>query len=192
MKSFNKLCRQTFACNQDAEKALARWIEEQDYIQVVEAKIIKDVVYQGRGRPKLDAQGEKVYQISGQLATSIRKKETEEDETGCFIIATNDIDIKLTMDEFLSHYKSQQSVERGFRFLKSPDFLTSYLFLKKPERIEALLKVMTCSLMIYAALEHLIRTRLRETKMYFPDMKNKPTQNPTAKWVFSCFTGVYS
>lgn len=45
MKSFNKLCRQTFACDQDAEKVLARWIEEQDYIQVVEAQIIEDVVY---------------------------------------------------------------------------------------------------------------------------------------------------
>ena len=191
MKSFNKLCRQTFACDQDAEKALARWIEEQDYIQVVDAKIIEDVIYQGRGRPKHNAQGEKVYQVSGQLTTSIRKKKTKEDETGCFIIATNDVDIKLTMDEFLSHYKSQQSVERGFRFLKSPDFLTSSLFLKKPERIEALLMVMTCSLMIYAALEHLIRTRLREKEMFFPDMKKKPTQNPTAKWVFSCFTGVH-
>ena len=95
------------------------------------------------------------------------------------------------MDEFLSHYKSQQAVERGFRFLKSPDFLTSSLFLKKPERIEALLMVMTCSLMIYAALEHLIRTRLREKEMFFPDMKKKPTQNPTAKWVFSCFAGVH-
>ena len=123
MKSFNKLCRLAFACNQDAEKALARWIEEQDYIQVFDAKIIEDVVYKGRGRPKHDAQGEKVFQISGQLATSIRKKETKEDESGCFIIATNDTNIKLTMAEFLSHYKAQQSVERGFRFLKSPDFL---------------------------------------------------------------------
>ena len=148
-------------------------------------------MFKGRGRPKHDVQGEKVYQIWGQLATSIRKKEAKEDETGCFIIATNDTDIKLTMDEFLSHYKAQQTVERGFRFLKSPDFLTSSLFLKKPERIEALLMVMTCSLMVYAALEHLIRTRLRETEMFFPDMKNKPTQNPTAKWVFSCFTGVH-
>ena len=40
------------------------------------------------------------------------------------------------MDEFLSHYKSQQSVERGLRFLKNSDFLTSSLFLKKPESIE--------------------------------------------------------
>ena len=160
MKSFNKLCRQTFACDQDAEKALVRWLKEQDYAQVFDIKIIENVAYQGRGRPKQDAQGEKIYQVTGKLATSIRKKETKEDETGCFIIATNDIDNKLTMDEFLSHYKSQQAVERGFRFLKSPDFLTASLFLKKPERIEALLMVMTCSLMIYAALEHLISKRL--------------------------------
>ncbi len=191
MKSFNKLCRETFACAQDAEKALARWLKEQDYLQAFDIKLIEDVVYQGRGRPKQDVQGEKVFQLTGQLATSIRKKETKEEETGCFIIATNDIGNKLTMDELLSHYKSQQAVERGFRFLKSPDFLTSSLFLKKPERIEALLMVMTCSLMVYAALEHLIRTKLREKEMFFPDMKKKPTQNPTAKWVFSCFTGVH-
>jgi transposase len=47
------------------------------------------------------------------------------------------------MQFILDEYKSQQAVERGFRFLKSPDFLTSSLFLKKPERIEALLMVVT-------------------------------------------------
>ena len=86
--------------------------------------------------------------------------------------------------------KSQQAVERGFRFLKSPDFLTSSLFLKKPERIEALLMIMTCSLMIYAGIEHMIRRRLAEENAFFPDMKKKPTQRPTAKWVFFCFQGV--
>ncbi len=55
-----------------------------------------------------------------------------------------------------------------FRFLKSPDFLTSSLFLKKPERIEALLMIMTCSLMIYAALEHLIRRNLAQQQRIFP------------------------
>ncbi len=64
------------------------------------------------------------------------------------------------MEKMLSFYKSQQSVERGFRFLKSPDFLISSLYLKKPERIEALLMVMTCCLMIYAALEYKIRQEL--------------------------------
>ena len=91
----------------------------------------------------------------------------------------------------LDAYKSQQSVERGFRFLKSPDFLTSSLFLKKPECIETLLMVMTCSLMIYAALELRIRTALKEQDQYFPDIKKKPSQNPTARWVFLCFTGIH-
>lgn len=48
-----------------------------------------------------------------------------------FMLATNDLSAKLTMEKMLSLYKSQQSVEKGFRFLKSPDFLTSSLYYKK-------------------------------------------------------------
>ena len=64
------------------------------------------------------------------------------------------------------------------------------MFLKKPERIEALLMIMTCSLMVYAGIEHLIRQRLAEKNAFSPDMKKKPTQRPTAKWVFFCFQGI--
>ena len=117
-------------------------------------------------------------------------KEEAEDFNGLFILGTNDLNEALDMQFLLDEYKSQQAVERGFRFLKSPDFLTSSLFLKKPERIEALLMIMTCSLMIYAALEHLIRRSLIEKNAFFPDMKKKPTQKPTAKWVFFCFQGI--
>jgi transposase len=53
--------------------------------------------------------------------------------------------------------------------------------------IEALLMIMTCSLMVYAGIEHLIRKRLAEQDSSFPDMKKKPTQRPTARWVFFCF-----
>jgi len=60
------------------------------------------------------------------------------------------------------------------------------LFLKKPEHIEALLMVMTCCLMVYATLEHLIRRELAATHTFFPDMKKKPT----ARWVFFCFQGI--
>ncbi len=94
------------------------------------------------------------------------------------------------MEQLLEHYKSQQSVEKGFRFLKSPDFLTSSIYLKKAERIEALLMVMTSCLMVYASLEHQIRKTLKEKKRYFPDQKKKPGQNPTARWVFQCFENI--
>ena len=103
------------------------------------------------------------------------------------MLATNYLSEALTMEKMLSLYKSQQSVEKGFRFLKSPDFLTSSLYLKKPERIEVLLMVMTCCLMVYAALEHKIRRELKAQSAYFPDLKYKPCQNPTARWVYFCF-----
>jgi transposase len=90
----------------------------------------------------------------------------------------------------LSIYKSQQVVEKGLRFLKSPDFLTSIFYVKKPERIEALLMVMTTCLMVYAALEHTIRKQLKAQDEYFLDTKKKPTQTPTARWVFQCFMRV--
>ncbi len=93
--------------------------------------------------------------------------------------------------EVLETYKSQQSVERGFRFLKSPDFLVSAFFLKKPERIEALLMVMTLCLLVYSSIEHRVRTKLRENGENFLNQKRKPTQNPTARWVFFCFLGLH-
>ena len=51
--------------------------------------------------------------------------------------------------------------------------------------------IMTCSLMVYAALEHRIRQYLKEKELTFPDMKNKPSQTPTARWVFQCFGGIH-
>jgi len=51
--------------------------------------------------------------------------------------------------------------------------------------------IMTCCLMIYAALEHKIRQELKAQNLHFPDMKKKPTQRPTARWVFFCFQGIH-
>lgn len=191
MKSFKKLCQGHYVCRTDALTALARWEANQNYIRVAEPHIIEQIMHKGRGRPQKGSEGISSYQISGQLSSSVQQKKLEEDKKGLFILATNDCSGTLSMQELLAHYKSQQSVERGFRFLKSPDFLVSSLYLKKPERIEALLMVMTCCLMIYSALEHLIRRELRAKNLFFPDMKKKPTQKPTAKWVFWCFIGIH-
>jgi transposase len=93
--------------------------------------------------------------------------------------------------ELLEAYQGQQHVERGFRFLKSPEFLAASLYLKKPERIMALLMVMTVCLLVYAALEHRIRRALSEHGATFPNQKGKRIQNPTARWVFHYFMGIH-
>ena len=130
------------------------------------------------------------YKVVGNLASNLCVITEEKKSLGLFVLASNDCSDELSMEKMLSEYKSQQKVEKGFRFLKSPDFLVSSIYIKKPERVESLLMVMTCCLMIYAALEHLIRTKLKEHDAYFPDMKNKDSQQPTARWVFQCFTGI--
>jgi transposase len=93
----------------------------------------------------------------------------------------------MSPEVLLREYKSQQRVERGFRFLKSPEFLASAIFLKKPERIEALLMIMTLCLMVYASLEYIIRKELKEQEQTFPNQLGKLVQNPTARWIFECF-----
>jgi len=61
-------------------------------------------------------------------------------------LATNQLDkTSLSDEQMLVHYKQQQGVERGFRFLKDPLFFASSVFLKTPERIMALTFIMALS-----------------------------------------------
>lgn len=193
LKSFKKLCRQRFSCSLDAGKALKIWLKShEEIIAMSDSEILKHGVFKQSGRPKLNQQPDSYeYQITGQLFSVLSNRQQLLQEKGLFMLATNDLSDTLTMEKMLSLYKSQQSVEKGFRFLKSPDFLTSSLYLKKPERIEALLMVMTCCLMVYAALEHKMRRELKAQSVYFPNLKYKPCQDPTARWVFFCFQGVH-
>jgi len=55
----------------------------------------------------------------------------------------------------------------------------------------ALLMVMTICLLVYAALEQSIRSKLKAHNATFPNQQGKQTQNPTAKWVFNCFVGIH-
>jgi transposase len=64
------------------------------------------------------------------------------------------------------------------------------LFVKKPERVEALVFIMTLCLTVYAALEYRIREALALEDEHIPNQLGKKVQNPTARWVFEIFTGI--
>ena len=91
----------------------------------------------------------------------------------------------------LDGYNGQAHAERGFRFLKDPQLLAASLSLKKPERIMALLMVMTVCLLVYAAVEYRIRQALKDHHTTFPNHKGQPVQNPTARWVFQYVGGIH-
>jgi len=132
------------------------------------------------------------YHIAGALASRLTDRQALVDQQSCFILATNALDEGLlSAQAVLDGYKGQAQAERGFRFLKDPQFLASSLYLKKPERIMALLMVLTVCLLVYAALEYRIRTVLKEQEATFPDQKGQRIQNPTARWVFHYFVGIH-
>ncbi|MBA2138610.1 IS1634 family transposase, partial [Salmonella enterica subsp. houtenae serovar 44:z36,[z38]:-] len=124
LKAFSRLCARRFACPTDAQTELARFDASLTLLQLT-AEVVREPVFAGRGRPKTDQQPERYqYRIEGEAATSLAKVEEARARTGVFILATNDHSTELTMEELLATYKAQQNVERGFRFLKSPEFLT--------------------------------------------------------------------
>jgi transposase len=192
-KAFKKLCAKTFACEADARQALEQFKATLALSQI-EAEEIRTIAhYGGRGRPAPGQPPKRVdYVIAGALASSLARRRALLDQKSCFVLATNELDDSaLGAHEVLAAYKGQSVPERGFRFLKSPEFLASSLYLKKPERIMALLMVMTVCLLVYAALEYRLRQALREHDATFPDQKGRPTQHPTARWVFHVFVGIH-
>jgi transposase len=193
IKAFKKLGATAFACQADAQQALATFAQGLQATFLATSSVYPASRYGKRGRP---GQGSPpasvVYHINGALASRIAMRQAIVDQHSCFILATNELDATLLPpQELLDSYKGQSHAERGFRFLKDPQFLASSLYLKKPERIMALLMVMTVCLLVYAALEYRIRKALKDHGETFPDQKGKPTQNPTARWVFHSFVGIH-
>jgi transposase len=143
-----------------------------------------------RGRPAKNTQPpRKVYRVEAAFERDEERVDSEKRRRGKFIVATNDPN--LDSDTLLEEYKGQQSVERGFRFLKDPLFFTSSVFLKKPQRIVSLVMIMTLSLLVYSVAQYKLRRVLEERGESVPDQKGKPTKRPTMRWVFQVFEGIH-
>jgi len=194
-KAFDGLRRETFHCPEDAWRALAAFRGTLRVLEVHSADVVERRRYKSAGKPPADAVPESIdYHLDGALAAPITVRQRRLIRCSCFILATNELDEGVLADpEVLRAYKGQSGkVERGFRFLKDPMFLASTLYLKRVERVMALLMVMTVCLLVYAALEYRIRQTLAEHELEsVPDQKGKPTRRPTAKWVFELFMDVH-
>ena len=132
------------------------------------------------------------WYIDGMLADDHAAIDETKKRKRKFVVATNELDPTALSDEqLLEAYKDQGvSVERGFRFLKDPLFYAESLYLKSEKRIMALLMVMTLSLLMYSLAEMRIRSALKDSERHIWNQKKKPTNNPTARWVFMIFEGV--
>jgi transposase len=191
-KDLKHLRNEAFGCEADAKKAaegFGKKLRHQQFSYAVGPRNC----YGRKGRPAKDARAEAVeWYIGGELADNPEAIAESRKSKGMFVVATNEVDAEVLSDsQILEAYKDQGvSVERGFRFLKDPLFYAESLYLKSPQRIMALLMVMTLSLLMYSLAEMRIRTALAEKDRHIWDQKNKPTHRPTIRWVFMIFEDV--
>jgi len=191
-KELKHLRNTAYACAEDADKAAQAFSRKLKHLNF-DYRIHERPYYEAKGRPKAGSTPSSVsWFIEGSLSFDDERIESDRLRKGKFVVATNELDENILSDEsIIEVYKDQNvSVERGFRFMKDPLFYADRLFLKKPERVMALIMIMTLSLLVYSLAERRIRATLKEQGRHIWNQKNKPTDNPTARWVFTIFEDV--
>ena len=187
-KAVKHLNSQLFGCESDAKKALKKFKKTlPSYLKLLRT-FKKRPVYAVQGRPKKTDKAVIKFVIQARVELNTEKLEKLKSEKGRFILATNKKGEQAAST--LKSYKELQTVERGFRFLKDPLFMADQFFLKKTERLMALMSIMALMLFFNMYLQHKLRTRLVEAKEHVPNQKKKSIQNPTTRWVFSLFRGI--
>ena len=78
---------------------------------------------------------------------------------GRLVISSNDTTVD--PEVCLEYYKEQNTVERGFRFIKGNSFHTSEVYLENSDRIAALSMIMVLYLLVHSFTEWVIRETLR-------------------------------
>jgi transposase len=108
------------------------------------------------------------YAITGTLVQKPEAIDTLREQAGCFVLITNvslegppNSNIPYDGKTVLQAYKDQNGIEHNFSFLKDPVLINS-VFLKKPERIEALGLILVLSLLIWRLIELQMRSHLEK------------------------------
>jgi transposase len=201
-KALKKLSQQKFACVKEAEKAAQQLNNKLKYHRLAKIENVENHHYEKAGRPSKATQPAQVnYSIKACLVENQEVIEATKNQTGRFVLATNQLNEsqkdetetkkQFTNDELLKEYKNQQSVERGFRFLKDPLFFAPSIFVKTARRVAALAMIMALCLLVYTIGQRMLRQSLLEQGETLPNQLGKPTQRPTLRWIFQCFQSVH-
>ena len=191
--SLRKLLKQEYACIADAEIGIKMLSDSWKYHEIKEIKCTEKASKKSQSKTEKGNQEKKiVYQVTGEIEQRESVIEGEKVKAGRFILATNILDDKVVSNEkILWEYKAQQSNERGFRFLKDPLFFTASVFVKKPERVEAIAMIMGLCLLVYNLAQRKLRKQLEIAQEGVRNQVKKSTNKPTMRWIFQMFQAVH-
>ena len=139
---------------------------------LVNSGIVKEEIPRQGRKPKVPVPvEEKLYRYKIELEIGINQEYCVmvRRNRSFFVVATNDVEREWKPAELLKQYKSQNRVERGFRFLKDPEFFADSIFVSKNEYIQALLMIMTFGLAVFSGLESKLRNSMKESNVQLPN-----------------------
>src|SRR5262249_35992780 len=185
---------QEYFCQADAEAAAAKLRALPSAYHGVDVAVQERPRY-GPGRPsstrprvvKALRYG---LQVTRHERVEVLARKTQ--ETGCFVLLTNVPsagEMAHTAGDVLQAYKEQHGIEQNYGFLKDPLIVNS-VFLKKPERIEALGLVLLLALLLWRLVERTLRVHVETTGNPLTGWDKKATQKPTAFMMMTKFAGV--
>jgi transposase len=186
--------KQEYFCRADAEAAAEQLRALQSAYHRVEV-VIEERPQYGPGRPSpkpprvLKALRYGLQVTLHERAEVVARKRQE---AGCFVLLTNVPtagEMAHRAGEVLRAYKEQHGVEQNFAFLQDPVIVNS-LFLKKPERIEALGLVLLLALLRWRLVERTLRVHVETTGNPLMGWDKKTTQKPTAFMMMTKFAAV--
>ncbi len=193
-RELKSLQKRIFFCRADAEVAAAEAQQSRTAYHTLEVQVEEQPQY-APGRPRKDgSQTLKVmhYGLVVRVLEDHPAVEQRREQAGCFVLLSNlptEGEKAYSGAEMLRTYKEQHGIERNFSFLKD-DAIVNAIFLKTPERIEALGLILLLSLLIWRLIEQQMRQHLEETNDTVPGWDNKPTRRPTAYMMTIKFKGL--
>jgi len=197
-KKLAQLEKTLYFCIADTQAAINRLQKESPHFHDIELRIEERPLY-ARGRPRADgsrALKQMRYAVTGTLTQKPEALSTMREQAGCFVLITNvplegppNSDIPYDGKKILQAYKDQNGIEHNFSFLKDPVLINS-VFLKKPERIEALGLILVISLLLWRLIELNMRSHLEKQQTAIPGWDNKPTERPTTFMMTTKFDNI--
>ena len=187
------LSKRNFACEEDANLEISKLTGK-----ALKKVAFHDVTYsirkeerRRRGRPsktkdESQPQGYK-YFVDVKSTANERKITDAIDRDSCFVLCSNDT--ALHGDAMLKEYKTQDTVEKKFQQLKSPQFVNS-IYLEAPKRIEAFSYLMMLCMLVMSLAEYVVRRGLKEDNDIILGPNKRKMKRPTQRAIYDIFYSV--
>ena len=192
-----QLSKVEFACEPDARAALEKVrSENRDALYMIAGDVqAEEAILKRRrpGRPRKDEPlpTKTIFRARASVG-DLKEREYAELKlrASCFVLITNMLDEEEhPAEKVLRDYKEQTAVELQFKAIKEPEFVGA-MFVKKPERLEALAYVVLLAAMVRAIIQRRARRYAEITNEELPIPGKRMTKRPTARMILDSFDAV--